>query len=148
MAGTSKEAIYQKLVAVARGDTHQVLPAIDAISRSHDVDEAHLFDRIKEVGRVRPYEAGHLFRRFFDRASIKTRINVIKEFVSSPLMGDKHMVGDIFLSLLEHTTIAERRSEIYPGLLSIIHDTPSNFPEVTSKRAFLAALLKGWMSEI
>lgn len=148
MADASKEAIYKKLVAVAQGETHQILPAIDAISRSHDVDEGHIFDHIKEVGGVRPYEAGHLFRRLFDRASTRMRINVIKEFVSSPLMGDKHMVGELFMSLMERSTMDERRSEIYPGLLSIINDAPSNFPEVTSKRAFLSALLKGWMSEV
>ena len=149
LAGTSKEDIYRRLVAVAQGDAHQILPAMDAISRSHSVDDSLLFDIIKKcVGNERPYEAGHFFRRLFDRASLRTRIGVIGEFVSSPLMGDKQMVGELFLSLLEHSTMDERKNEIYPGLLSIINGTPSSFSEVTSKRAFLAALLRGWMSEI
>jgi hypothetical protein len=82
-----------------------------------------------------------------DRAPTRTKIDVIKEFVSSPVMGDKRVVGDLFESLFTHGTAEEWREEIYPGLLSIIHDTSVNHPDVVSKRAFLAWLVKGIMSQ-
>ena len=148
LAGNTEQAICKRLQAIARGDAHQVLPAMDAISRGHNIDEALILERIREVGRARPYEAGHLMTRLFARATTETRLEIIKEFVSSPAIGDKHAVGDLFVSLMERSTRDERRGEIYPTLYRII-DTNENLGEsVRGKRAFLSALLKGWMSEI
>lgn len=117
LAGTTKEEIYKKLVAVARGDTHQVLYAMDAIS-------------------------------LFERASTKMRLAILEEFVGSPLIGDKHAVGDLFVMLMEKSTADERRKEIYPALNTIIQNTKESPQPMQGKRSFLAALLRGWMSEI
>lgn len=67
--------------------------------------------------------------------------------MSSPTIGDKQVVGGLFESLFTHGTADEWKDEIYPGLLAIIHDTSVKHPDVVSKRAFLAWLVKGIMSQ-
>lgn len=141
------EAIYKRLVAVAQGDTNAVLRAMDVISRSHQIDESPLFDCLREVAKYRPYEAGHLMMRLFDRASTNTRLAILREFVVSPL-GDKQAVGDLFISLFERSTRDERRAEIYPALLEIIDEAALSPAPIQGKRALLSWLLRGWMSEI
>ncbi len=147
-AENTEQAICKRLQAIARGESHQVLPAMDAISRGHDMDESVVLERIKEISRARPYEAGHLMTRLFSRATTETRLAILNEFVISPKLGDKHTVGDLFVTLMERSTREERRSEIYPGLYRMIDAARGAGREVQGKRAFLIALLKGWMSEI
>jgi hypothetical protein len=141
------QTIYQRFVAIACGDTKAILPTMDAISKSGESDERLLFDCLHEVGKYRPYEASHLMTRLFGRASTKTRLAIMNEFVNSSLIGDKQAVGDLFVALLSRSTEEERQNEIYPALLSIIHNTTTLQHAVQAKRGFLAALLRGWMSE-
>jgi len=141
------QTIYQRLIGIACGDTKAILQTMDAISKSGGLDEKLLFDCLHEVGRHRPYEASHLMTRLFGRASTKTRLAILNEFVNSSLIGDKQAVGDLFVALLSRSTEEERQNEIYPALLSIIHNTTTLQYVVQAKRGFLAALLRGWMSE-
>lgn len=146
--GTNGQALYERLVAVACGDQTSVLPLINIISRSRDLNEPLLLDCLKEVGRYRPYEACHLLMSLFNRGALNTKISVIKEIVHSPLVGDKHVVGDLFVSIMANSTPGERKNGIYPGLLSIIDEAPAGSQPVMIKRGYLLALLHGWMSEI
>lgn len=141
-------ALYERLVAVACGNSNSVLSLMDVISRSQSLDEPLLLDCLREVGKYRPYETSHLLLSLFNRATLKTKVNVIRKVVHSPLIGDKHLVGDLFVSLFSNSVSEERRNDIYPGLLSIIDEAPLEFPEVMIKRGFLSALLHGWMSEV
>jgi len=139
--------LYGRLVSIACGDSASVLKVRDLISRSSCLDELLVLFCLKEVAKFRPYETGHILSDFFERASIGTKLEILKEVVSSPLLGDKHMVGELFVRLMEHSTRDERKQEIYPILQAIINDSIARLPEARVKAAFLNALLCGWRSE-
>lgn len=144
---TDNVGLYERLVAVACGDPVAVLKVKDAILRDRSLDECLLLDCLREVGKIRPYETGHILSSFFAQASTHVRLEIMKEVVSSPLMGDKHMVGDMFAQLMGHSTREERKQEIYPFLQNIIDDSVAGAGEVRIKAGFLSALLRGWRSE-
>jgi hypothetical protein len=139
--------LYERLVAVACGDPIAVLKAKDAILRNRFLDESLLLHCLKEVGKFRPYETGHILSSFFAQASMHSRLEIMREIVSSPLIGDKHMVGDMFALLMGHSTREERRQEIYPSLKNIIDNALPQTQEAKIKAGFLSALLWGWRSE-
>lgn len=144
---TNDLGLYERLVAVACGDPIAVLKVKDAISRNKCLDESLLLDCLKEVGRFRPYETGHILTSFFGQASTQVRLEIIREVVSSPLVGDKHTVGDMFVQLMGNSTPEERRQEIYPFLQNVIDDALARTQEANVKAGFLSALLRGWRSE-
>jgi len=144
---TGGQDLYRCLVGIACGDTSSILPAMDAIAGCGGLDESLAFECLREVGKYRPYEAGHLLMKLFGRASTKLQLAIMSEFVSSPVIGDKQAVGDLFVALLERSTEEEKRDEIYPALLSTIHSVTSLHHTVQVKRGFLAALLRGSMSQ-
>ena len=142
-----EQTIYHRLVGIACGDMREVLQMMDDISKSGELNEKLLFDCLREVGRYRPYETSHLMMRLFEGASTKIRLAIMNEFASSPVIGNKQAVGDLFVKLLEKSTEEERRDEIYPALLSTIHSITSLHHTVQVKRGFLAALLRGSMTQ-
>lgn len=144
---TNGPGLYERLVAVACGDPIAVLKVKDAIARNGNLDESLLLDCLKEIGKFRPYETGHILTSLFGQASTQVRLEIMREVVSSPLVGDKHMVGDMFVQLMGNSTSEERKQELYPFLQNIIDDALAKPQEANVKAGFLSALLRGWRSE-
>jgi hypothetical protein len=53
-------------------------------------------------------------------------------------------VGDLFESIMENSTAAERSKKIYPEISRIVSE---DVGRKTPSRGFLGALLGGWLSE-
>lgn len=98
---------------------------------------------VASVARYRPAECRQLLAKIFDRADNNTtRLELIESVVNNPMLGNKAVLGDLFIKLMARSTPQERRTEIYPQLAKIIAANP-----IDPRRGFLRALLYGWITE-
>lgn len=146
IASTTKDAapIWRNLLLVACGDGHALAPALSSIEEAHDIDDLALADCIAMVARVRPREGRHLARHAVRYIGAKAQVRMLGLLVDGNAPESKRLLGDLFETMMERSTSAERRAEIYPGISRIVAE---DIGRKSPGRGLLGALLRGWLSE-
>ncbi|MBI4124382.1 MAG: hypothetical protein HY609_03995 [Deltaproteobacteria bacterium] len=146
----------------------------EAVSRYYNVDLPRLID----LGRHHPRAVKKLLRRslessprkeavepwyrlveaargnpegllnIFEQGDIKQKLALFRITLYSPHVGDGHLVGELFVKLMEQTTHAEREQWVEPTLNSILNRGAwARHPNVQNKINWLKALYHGWLEE-
>lgn len=136
--------LWRNLLLVACGDGNSLAPALSAIEETHDVDEAALADCIAMVAKARPREGRHLARHAVRYVGAKAQVRMLHMLVDGKTSESKRLVGDLFESMMERSTPAERKADIYPGIARIVSE---DIGRKSPGRGLLGALLRGWLSE-
>lgn len=140
-AAVSGDPLWAHLAGTACGDRGALLSAIDLIEEG--AASPAFVDAALAVAVIRPLEGRYLLTQLFARADNDARLRILGTFVDDPRMGSSRAIGDLFVKLMARTTPEERRLEIYPALRALVGNTPESSP----RHGFLAAMLRGWLSE-
>ncbi len=136
--------IWKHLVLIACGDGNSLAPALTAIEEGAFADDKVLADCIIDVAKLKPQEGRLLARHAISFIDTKAQIHMLKSLVEGKAGGSARLVGDLFVKIMEGSTVLEREREIYPAILKIVTAEPTR---KSSRRGFLAALFRGWLSE-
>lgn len=138
----SQTPIWSLLVSIACGDRSAALSVIDEIDAGA-LDSPAGVDCVLSVAKLRPTECRHVLQHLFGRVDSALRLKILHAFVNNSRLSPIQEIGDMFVKILARSTPDERNEEIYPELLQIVGDNPRTSP----RHGFLAAILKGWISE-
>lgn len=82
----------------------------------------------------------------FAKGDLKTRLALFRIVLFSPHVGDGHLVGDLFVKLMESSSREEREQWVEPTLNSILNRGAwARHPNVQNKLNWLQALYHGWL---
>lgn len=137
---------FWNIAAIACGNASAILPAMDEVDRAPLVDHPLIFTALDRSAKARPYEVAHLLRRLFTRADLELRLQILERFTTSPLLGDRRSIEELFTPLMARTTPAERRDVIYPRLTALLTQQPLD-PRAQFKWGWLGTMFSGWMKE-
>lgn len=140
-----RDPIWGDLVAVACGDGRALLSALEAVASAPASRHSALIDCVREVSRLRPREGRQLLLQLFAISNNADRLKILEIFVADERMGPPSLVGETFVKLMARSTPAERNEELYPELVRIAGGGTTG--PSSSRRGFLAAILRGWLSE-
>lgn len=144
----------------------------EAVSRYYNVDLTRLVDlghrhpkEVKKLLRqslktspkdVEPWvrlveaaqgNAAKLFQSFA-KGDLKQKLAIFRITLFSPQVGDGHLVGELFIKLMEQTTHEEREEWVEPTVNSILNRGAwARHPNVQNKLNWLKALYHGWQKE-
>jgi hypothetical protein len=136
--------IWKHLVLVACGDGNSLASAMNSIEDRAFSDDRALADCIVEVAKLKPKEGGLLARHAVSHIDTSAQVHMLESIVESEASGLTRLVGDLFVKIMERSTVIEREKEIYPGIRRIVSASPAR---KSTYRGFLAALFHGWLSE-
>ena len=137
-----EKPIWGALAGVACGDSAALLAAMDALDERAAAPA--VVDCALEVARARPEEGKRLLTHAFGSASTPSRLRIFARFVEDPRLGPSRAIGDLFIKLMARSTPEERNAEIYPSLIDLACGGDG---AASPRRGFLAAILRGWISE-
>lgn len=84
----------------------------------------------------------------FEKGNLKTKLALFRITLFSPHIGDGHLIGELFVKLMETTSPQEREEWVEPTLHSILNRGAwATNPKVQNKLAWLNALYHGWQKE-
>ncbi|MFH0800657.1 MAG: hypothetical protein V2A66_10845 [Pseudomonadota bacterium] len=129
------------LLRIACGDSAAAFELADGLDEHRIKASPELASASLRVARLRPAEGRQLIKHIFSIADNRVRLVTLAGVVSGDSAGSNRLVGDLFIQLMSRSTPEERTGEIYPALIDMALRAPG------ARRAFLAAMLKGWMSE-
>jgi len=76
--------------------------------------------------------------------STTAQLRMLRTVVDNEVRGSARLVGEIFESMMEHSTADEREARIYPAISKMVSE---DVGRKSPTRGFLGALLNGWLSE-
>ncbi|MFH1829720.1 MAG: hypothetical protein ABH871_02940 [Pseudomonadota bacterium] len=136
--------IWKHLVLIACGDGNSLAPAMTAIEEGSFTNDLALADCITCVAKLKPQEGRLLACHAVSRIDTKAQIHMLGSLVEGGSAGSTRLVGDLFVKIMEGSTATEREKIIYPAIRKIVTADPAN---KSSRRGFLAAVFRGWLSE-
>ncbi len=136
--------LWRSLLLVGCGDGSALAPAMAAIEEAHHADENSLADCLALVARQRPNEGRYLVRHAVKYIGTAAQLRMLRVIVDNEAPGSTRLVGDLFETIMEQSTAAERKSRIYPAMSKIVSE---DVGRKSPARGFLGALLSGWLSE-
>lgn len=138
------QPIWRSLLLVGCGDGSALAPAMAAIEEIHHADEDSLADCLALVARQRPGEGRYLVKHAVKYLSTSAQLRMLRVIVDNEAPGSTRLVGELFETIMEQSTAAERKSRIYPMISGIVSE---DVGRKSPARGFLGALLSGWLSE-
>ncbi len=147
ISGATKGAhpLWRNLLLVGCGDGSALAPALTAIEESGQRNESALAFCVAKVARLRPSEGRYLMKHAVRYLGTDAQLRMLRTVVDNGSPGTTKLVGELFESIMEHSTPEERESKICPAMYKIAHE---DIGRKSPGRGFLGALLNGWMSEL
>jgi len=136
--------LWRNLLLVGCGDGSALAPALAAIEEARQADEMALADCVALVARQRPTEGRYLIKHAARHMGTSSQLRMLRTLVDNETRGSTRLVGELFESIMEHSTAAEREKRIYPEISRIAQE---DVGRKSPSRGFLGALLTGWLSE-
>jgi hypothetical protein len=136
--------LWRNLLLVGCGDGSALAPALAAIEETHHADEIALADCVALVARQQPAEGRYLVRHAAKYLGTESQLRMLKTLVDNETRGSTRLVGELFESIMENSTSAERSKKIYPEISRMVSE---DVGRKSPSRGFLGALLSGWLSE-
>jgi hypothetical protein len=136
--------LWRNLLLVGCGDGSALAPALTSIEETQHTDEMALADCVALVGMVRPKEGRYLAKHAVRYVGTRAQIRMLSMIVDNGTPGSTKLVGELFETIMEQSTAAERKNNIYPAISKIISE---DIGRKSPGRGFLGALYRGWLSE-
>ena len=136
--------LWRNLLLVGCGDGSALTPTLAAIEETHHADEIALADCVALVARQQPSEGKYLVKHAAKYLGTESQLRMLQTLVDNETRGSTRLVGELFESIMENSTAAERSKKIYPEISRIVSE---DIGRKSPSRGFLGALLGGWLSE-